>query len=360
MLDQHGRCSSDRLMVRHLPAGRRRSTFIVAWCAALCTACASSGGPAAPSDNGTGGGGSNGRTVQGQAVSALDGSAAPGVSIQVGTKTVTSDASGNFDADIAAPGTYTVTASGASIVERQTSIAAPTSRRERLSLIPASFDLSAFDQMFRTVNARLQRWTARPALVVVASTQTYVGGSDEFSATSERMSDEDVSQLVAHMTEGLALLTGGTYTTFASVSVERPSSGQRTSVARAGAIVVGRYQGIESSSWDGVIGYGRWADQADGTVVAGAMFLDRDFDRDDSRRRLVRIHELGHTLGYLHVTTRYSIMNPSLGPDPTDFDRQAAIIAFSRPPGNKSPDVDPGQRIGWNSVEAPRWSQTIP
>ena len=31
------------------------------------------------------------------------------------------------------------------------------------------------------------------------------------------------------------------------------------------------------------------------------MFLDRDFDKNDNRRRLLRIHELGHALGLMHV-----------------------------------------------------------
>jgi hypothetical protein len=88
------------------------------------------------------------------------------------------------------------------------------------------------------------------------------------------------------------------------------------------------------------------------------MFLDRDFDRNDSRRRLLRIHELGHALGYRHVTSRTSIMNPSIGPEPTDFDGAGAVLAFQRPVGNRSPDVDPSSssRTFATTGAAARWT----
>jgi hypothetical protein len=93
------------------------------------------------------------------------------------------------------------------------------------------------------------------------------------------------------------------------------------------------------------------------------MFLDRDFDRNDSRRRLLRMHELGHALGYQHVTSRASIMNPSIGAEPTEFDRSAAVIAFARPPGNRSPDADPARasRVSLSAGAGPdaRWSDPI-
>jgi hypothetical protein len=279
------------------------------------------------------------RLVEGIAVSAVDGKGAPGLSVRVSTAaTATTDASGYFRAE-ARPGTHAVTITGSGIVERQTLLSSPTVERARLSIIPASFDLTAFDEMFRTSNAKLQRWTTRPALVVLASVMSYRVPADEYTATGDQLSEGDVSLLIAHLTEGLALLTGGTYTSFASVAIERPASGARASVTRPGTIVVGRYNGI--LAWAQTIGYGRWAENADGSVSGGAMFLDSGFDRDDDRRRLLRIHELGHALGYLHVQSRTSIMNPAIGPEPTEFDRTAAIIAFQRSPGNVSPDRDP-------------------
>jgi len=298
-------------------------------------AAACSKSPSAPSS-------SNPATVlQGQTVNAIDGAAAPSVSVRVGGRVpVTTDTNGLFEVEVGGPGTFDATIRGTGIVERQTTVVSPSQGRARLSLIPASFDLTAFDEMFRTSNARLVRWTSRPSLVVLASVMEYrTGTGNEYAAASEQLSDEEVNQMVAHLTEGLALLTGNSFTSFESVDVERPSAGTRVNVARTGRIVVGRYNGIVSFAH--TIGYGQWQELSNGTVVAGSMFLDRDFDKEDARRRLLRMHELGHALGYLHVTARTSIMNPSVGPEPTDFDRAASKIAFQRVPGNRSPDIDP-------------------
>lgn len=70
--------------------------------------------------------------------------------------------------------------------------------------------------------------------------------------------------------------------------------------------------------------------------------LDNAFETAGGFHRSVRMHELGHTLGYYHVTTNQpSVMNPSARLEPTEFDRQAARIAVLRPIGNRSPDIDP-------------------
>jgi len=291
--------------------------------------------PTAPSGDG-------GRLLQGQTVSAIDGGAAAGVSVQVGSeRPVTTDADGMFQVAVDGPETMSAVLSSNAIVERRTTLPAGGEGRVSLSLIPASFDLEAFDQIARTANSRLQRWTTPPRLVVVASVMNFRSSSEEtFPATSEQMTDDEVGAMIAHLTEGLTVMTAGAFTGFVSVDVERPASGTRVAYMREGAIVAGRYNGV--TTFASTVGYGRWATQGDGTVTGGAVVLDRDFDRDDSRRRLLRVHELGHALGYQHVTTRTSIMNPVIGPEPTAFDRVAAAIAFQRPPGNRAPDTDPG------------------
>jgi hypothetical protein len=326
--------------------------FVLTFCVGL-TACGGSGSsPSAPETP---------HVLQGQALNAINGAAAGVVNIRIGNHVpVQSDANGNFQVDVGSPGTYAAVVTGPPIVERHTSVTGPTADGTKLGLIPATFDLQAFDEMFRSSNHRLQRWTSRPSLVIIATVMRYVSGNtDTYQATAERLTDDEVSALTANVVEGLSLLTAGTYTSFGSVEIERPEQGQRVNVERVGKVVVGRYIGISTLAH--TIGYGNWAEQGDGTVVGGTMWLDRDFDRDDSRRRLLRMHELGHALGYSHVTVRASIMNPAIGPEPTDFDRAGVSIAFQRPVGNLSPDTDPsgGPRTLDRTEGGVRWSTPV-
>jgi hypothetical protein len=327
--------------LRRIPAAWRLQTrgpmhtprfALVVLSSAVLSACGSSS-PSGPSDA------PDPRVLEGRTVSAIDGGPAAGVSVLVGVRNVTADSNGYFRVDVGGPSTHHVRVRGNGIVDRETDVTGPGAEPARVSLIPSTFDLDSFDQMFRS-SGPLQRWTTRPSLVVLAPVMTYVAGlRDEYAATAEQMSEDELSQLIAHLTEGLSILTGGTFSSFASVEIERPAAGAKASVNRTGKIVMGRYNGIVTLA--NTIGYGQWAMASDGSVAGGAMFLDRDFDKNDARRRLLRIHELGHALGLMHVTNRTSIMNPAIGPDVTEFDRWSASIAFQRPTGNRAPDVDP-------------------
>ena len=97
------------------------------------------------------------------------------------------------------------------------------------------------------------------------------------------------------------------------------------------------------------------------------VFVDQSsFEQSSIPLEGILIHELGHALGYLHVTTRISIMNPAIGPAPTEFDRDAALIAFERMPGNQSPDSDvaDGPRspdgIGRREIVRHVWAPPLP
>jgi len=98
---------------------------------------------------------------------------------------------------------------------------------------------------------------------------------------------------------------------------------------RRGTVVVGRFAGVQERS--GTLGFGGRTAR-DGVITSGLVVLDHEFDSHSSRRRVLRMHELGHALGYNHVESRPSVMNPRVGSDLTDFDRAAIAFANEQTP----------------------------
>jgi hypothetical protein len=265
--------------------------------------------------------------------------AAVTIRLQDGTSAITRD-DGGFTISSSGPGQFTATVTGGAVVERQTGLRFP-GQEAQLTLIPASFDLATFDQMCRGGSNELRRWDSAPRLVVIDAVLEFSSvGASVYTATSERLTNEDRDAITADLTWGLPLATGEAFAGFAFVTTESPAPGSQVAYfTREAAIVVARFKGLQSAT--GYWGYGRWAARAS-VVVAGAVMLDRDFDVSGSRyRRSLRVHEMGHALGWDHVTLRTSFMNNSAVVEPNAFDRDATRLAYLRPPGNKSPDRDP-------------------
>ena len=225
----------------------------------------------------------------------------------------------------------TVARAVAVVADQPISIAFDRAVDSRSGSIPSRrspwLDRQALDEMLRGSKGQRQRWFAAPELVVLGSVMEYrTGERADYLATDARLSDAEIDQIVGDLTQSLALLTGNRFAHFSGVIRERPSPGQSTRVTRANQIVVGRYQGVRAQL--NTIGLGGRAARPDGTITAAAILLDDDFDRTSTVRRLLRMHELGHALGYNHVQSRVSIMNPRIGPEPTEFDIRAAAAAF--------------------------------
>lgn len=325
----------------------------------LTSACGSHS-PTSPTAPGNSRGLASPRVLQGHTASAADAVALAGVSVQLGTRfPAMSDTNGYFSVENDLAGDSAIELTGPSIVQRQTAVRLPADGLVTFGLIPATFDLVAFDEMFRGSHERLQRWTTVPSLVVLTSVMRFDGAEASVAeATAEQIAPDEVDSLVRDLTQALAVLTGNTYPAFARVTLEASAPGTRASTARSGQIVVGRYRDLKALNK--AVGYGRCAEREDGTITGGSVFLDAGFDGTNERRRLLRTHELGHALGYKHVTSRLSIMNPAIGSDVTDFDRQGATIAFQRPPGNRSPDTDPPPGIRPAAAGGVRWIAPIP
>jgi len=191
-------------------------------------------------------------------------------------------------------------------------------------------DEAALQELLQDAGGVIKHWNQAPGLLVLDSVMTYrTGELNSYTATSDRMTNEEVDNLVSDLTGALRVLTGDAYLQFASVRRESVVPGTDARVLRPGQIVVGRYRGVQNLLHD--IGLGGTATRPDGTISGAAIILDADFDSSSDKRRLLRTHELGHALGYNHVVSRISIMNPNLGPEPTAFDLNAARIAFHVP-----------------------------
>jgi len=207
-----------------------------------------------------------------------------------------------------------------------------SSRPEAHGIDDHSLDSAALREMFEGPNGRRETWTVTPTLVVMASVLEYGSGdlAKGFSVTNRALTPVDIDQLRADLTDALAGLTDGRLSAFRDVVVVTPEPGTVVSMFQPGRIVVGRFRGVREKT--GNLGYGGRAARSTGAISGAAMMLDEKGDRDKSRRRLVRMHELGHALGYNHVTSRPSIMNPLVGSTLSDFDRaairQAAPQAF--------------------------------
>lgn len=192
---------------------------------------------------------------------------------------------------------------------------------------PESTEARAMDEMLRGAGGRARRWTHQPSLVVITREMQFEGLlQDDYAALSDTLSATDAQELAADLTAGLGMLTGGRFLAFDGIYYEDAAPGSRVNVMRAGQIVVGRFRGVRKAL-DGV-GFGGRTTLPDGTITSGIVMLDTEYDRSDRMRRLLRIHELGHALGYNHVESRASIMNPTLGSGLTEFDRRVALIAF--------------------------------
>jgi len=158
--------------------------------------------------------------------------------------------------------------------------------------------------------------------------------ADEIIAAMESTDDEAelkelglrMQELVVDLTAALRVLTNNTFEQFAHVEYANVPAGSRASIVRQKQIVVGRYRGVRSLTH--TLGFGGRRTRPDGTIFGAAVVLDSEFDRTSEMRRLLRTHELGHALGYNHVESRASIMNPRIGAEMTDFDRQIVRAAF--------------------------------
>jgi hypothetical protein len=272
-------------------------------------------------------------------VNVLTGRPVTGVRVQIaGLPDLDSGPNGTFVVETTTAGTLTATLSSSEIITRVTKLRVPGVEGE-VSLMPRDFNMVGFDQMARRPNVGLVRWTSQPRLVIERRVLQYAESADfTYVATEQVMSDSVFSSLVADLSSGLADLTGNEYRGFSSVQQITSSEGARVSLVSSGDIKVAKVRGLTNAR--NAIGLGGASSTPAGAVTLGLMMLDEDYDGRGSYAVHVRVHELGHALGWQHVTEGQSVMHPTDTSFTTQFDRDAGRLAFKRMIGSKSPDVD--------------------
>jgi len=187
-------------------------------------------------------------------------------------------------------------------------------RRPVLSLtisIALLMGLAAVRPEARSAALPRETWPAAPSLVVLTTLMNYAEGTiaSGFRATAEQLTDRDLSELTQDLTRALRDLTDGAVDRFHSVVRERVAPGHVATMVRAGRIVVGRFKDLARLTTN--LGYGGRRTH-NGVINGGFILLDADADRKPEQRVFLRTHELGHALGFHHVESEPSVMNPTI------------------------------------------------
>jgi hypothetical protein len=224
-------------------------------------------------------------------------------------------------------------------IERRTAVKLPASG-VHLSMIPSTFDQAAFEELApRATTTGLRRWTQDPSLTILTNAVEYDGVSYNPLVTDRGIPETDFNCLLDGVKRAIGPMSDNTLT-FKKVETLALPAGSHFSVPSTpeGTIVIAVAHGVNAN--------GRASPFAgvDPTVlVRGVVWVSADnLPLCGSTAARVYPHELGHALGYEHVTREASVMS---GIDPTsgltEFDREAIRIVYQRTPGNRSPDVDP-------------------
>jgi hypothetical protein len=235
--------------------------------------------------------------------------------------------------------TYALLLTHPNFVERRTAAILPASGLH-VSMIPSTFDQPAFEEFApRATATGLRRWTENPSLMVLTNVVEYDGVAYDPLVTDRQVADGDVGCMRDGVQRAIAPMSDGVMT-FKKVDVLSLPSGSRFSIpgTTEGTIVLVVAHGLlangRASAFAGV---------QPNVLVRGVVWISADnLPLCGSTAARVYPHELGHALGYQHVTLEPSVMS-GISPTSalTEFDREAIRIVYQRPPGNRTPDIDP-------------------
>ena len=280
--------------------------------------------------------GSTSILLAGRLVDQFDGHALSGLTVQYAGKSATTDGSGRFTI----PGTAsssltTLTLSGSGVYKRVTFAETGDSQWQ---VVPASFSMTAFNDVARDeYGSGTVRWVGAPTVYVDTRPEGF---------TSPDLSTW-ISEVKVQAAEFISDWTGAKIQPATVIVTSNPPRDFSPAT-----IVIhfseddSRYGGNSN-----FIGATRMSYTSAGTVSSAAIWLRYlGYSGNAGKRKGILGHELGHAMGYGHMTSgTFSFMEPSLGTktDLSSFDIQAASLLYSRAPENTSPDTD-----NWDSYRS--------
>lgn len=274
--------------------------------------------------------------VTGRVVATVTGETLAGVQLDFGGTVTTSDAEGEFSMtwDPMHSTFARLTITGPDIVPRGLTLGMGSSRDATLDAIPLGngFDLDYYRKLVRRSLDQpespltLRRWTKAPRI--------YLKTVDE----GGHPIDEGTLALTQWaIADDAAAWTGGRF------GVAEVVRGPETRIGQSGWITV-RWPETDELCGRAQVGVdGGWIELYHRNPACGC---------GGSRMGagLIR-HELGHALGFFHTEEVSDIMRARLDVQsacegrPSARERYHAAIAYSRPVGNRDPDIDPGATI---------------
>ena len=269
--------------------------------------------------------------LAGKVVDQFGGQPVPGLKVTYAGVTATTDAAGAFSI----PGSPTTSLSelavtGAGYYRRQTYAKTGDSVWR---VVPTTFNMTAFDDVARDEHASYTlRWLAPPTIYVDTDPQGFEPGPEL---------DKWISQVQVQAAAFVSDWSGQTIRPADVVVTSRPPQDNTS-----GTIVIHFSENASDYGNGDYIGMTRMSWSTNGAMSSAAIWLRYKRYSGDSyagKRQGILGHELGHAMGYGHMTSGVtSFMEPSLGSKTglSAFDRQAALLVYTRAPRNSSHDID--------------------
>ena len=274
--------------------------------------------------------------LAGRLVDQFDGHALSGLTVQYAGKSATTDGSGRFTI----PGSpssslTTLTLSGSGVHKRVTFAETGDSQWQ---VVPSSFSMTAFNDVARDeYGSGTVRWVAAPTVYVDTRPEGFT--SPELGTW--------VSEVKVQAAEFISKWTGAKIQPAAVIVTSSPPR----DFSPATIVIHFSEDDSRYGNNSNFIGMARMSYTSAGTVASAAIWLRYlGYSGNAGKRKGILGHELGHAMGYGHMTSgTFSFMEPSLGAktDLSSFDIQAASLLYSRAPENTSPDTD-----NWDSYRS--------